>query len=94
MIIASTNERLLTVGKIPLRRLVYRVLPLPPSMNQYIYDFGAISGDTEDKYIERIVSNHVSWTKNTNLLSFEYVDFLDNDEHIGDRQKKGCKSCS
>ena len=48
------------LGKIPLRRLVYRVLPLPPSMNQYIYDFGAISGETEDKYISRIVSNHVS----------------------------------
>ena len=29
-------------------------------MNQYIYDFGAISEETEDKYIMKMVSVHVS----------------------------------
>ena len=46
-------------GNIPLRKLVYRVLPLPPSMNQYVYDFGTVSGKSEGKYIERIIINQV-----------------------------------
>ena len=29
-------------------------------MNQYIYDFGAISEQTEEKYIHQIVMYHVS----------------------------------
>lgn len=39
--------------------LVYRVLPLPLSMYQYVYDFGTVSGKTEDEYIKKIVSSQV-----------------------------------
>lgn len=39
---------------------MYRVLPLPPSLNQYVYDFGTVSGDSEGEYIEKIVLNQVS----------------------------------
>lgn len=43
------------IGNIPLRKLVYRVLPLPQSMYQYVYDFGSVSGKTENEYIKKIV---------------------------------------
>ena len=43
----------------PLRKLIYRVLPLPPSMYQFVYDFGTVNEKTEDDYIRRIVINEV-----------------------------------
>ena len=53
----------LITGSIPLRHLVYRVLDLPLSMQPLLYDFGQVSGKTEDDYITQIVTNHVrtSW---------------------------------
>ena len=47
------------IGKIPLRHLVYRVLDLPLSMRPLLYDFGQVTGTTEDDYIHQIVTNHV-----------------------------------
>ena len=38
---------------------MYRVLPIPPSMNQFVYDFGSVQGDSENKYITKIVINQV-----------------------------------
>ena len=49
----------LTLGKIPLRQLVYRVLDLPPSLRPLVYDFGQLNQDTEDNYIAHIVGDHV-----------------------------------
>ena len=48
------------LGQLPLRKLVYRVLPLPESMYRYVYDFGTVTGKTENEYIEKIVKNQVS----------------------------------
>ena len=50
----------ISVGRIPLRELVYRVLDLPPSMRPLVYDFGQLKKGTEDEYIEHIVHDHVS----------------------------------
>ena len=47
------------LGNIPLRHLVYRVLDLPLSMQPLLYDFGQVTGKSEDYYIHRIVTNHV-----------------------------------
>ena len=47
------------LGQLPLRKLVYRVLPLPESMYRYVYDFGTVTGKTENEYIEKIVKNQV-----------------------------------
>ena len=49
-----------SIGHIPLRELVYRVLDLPPSMRPLVYDFGQLKKDTEDDYIQHIVHDHVS----------------------------------
>ena len=49
-----------SIGHIPLRELVYRVLDLPPSMKPLVYDFGQLKKDTEDDYIQHIVHDHAS----------------------------------
>ncbi|XP_072568016.1 E3 ubiquitin-protein ligase rnf213-beta isoform X2 [Paramormyrops kingsleyae] len=48
----ETEDRL---GKVPLRQLVYRVQPLPPSMIPLVWDFGQLSDSTELSYIRQIV---------------------------------------
>ncbi|XP_046887613.1 E3 ubiquitin-protein ligase rnf213-beta isoform X4 [Hypomesus transpacificus] len=52
----ETQDRL---GKVPLRQLVYRVHPLPPSMVPLVWDFGQLSDATEFSYIKQIVSKKV-----------------------------------
>ncbi|XP_005805466.2 E3 ubiquitin-protein ligase rnf213-beta [Xiphophorus maculatus] len=52
----ETEDRL---GKVPLRQLVYRVHPLPPSMVSLVWDFGQLSDLTELSYIEQIVQKKV-----------------------------------
>ncbi|XP_054899206.1 E3 ubiquitin-protein ligase rnf213-beta [Poeciliopsis prolifica] len=53
----ETEDRL---GKVPLRQLVYRVHPLPPSMVSLVWDFGQLSDLTELSYINQIVQKKVS----------------------------------
>ncbi|CAL8304474.1 unnamed protein product [Lota lota] len=57
----ETEDRL---GKVPLRQLVYRVHPLPPSMASLVWDFGQLSDATELSYIKQIVQRKVD---NNNL---------------------------
>lgn len=45
------------IGTIPLRRLVYRVMDLPPSMKPLVYDFGRLEYNTEREYVIKIVQN-------------------------------------
>ncbi|XP_061431037.1 LOW QUALITY PROTEIN: E3 ubiquitin-protein ligase rnf213-alpha-like [Lethenteron reissneri] len=52
MAASQTAERL---GGIPLRHLVYRVHPLPPSLMPLVWDFGRLSDDVEGRYIGQIV---------------------------------------
>uniref|UniRef100_A0A667YC04 RING-type E3 ubiquitin transferase n=1 Tax=Myripristis murdjan TaxID=586833 RepID=A0A667YC04_9TELE len=57
----KTDDRL---GNVPLRQLVYRVHPLPPSMASLVWDFGQLSDSTELSYIKQIVQKKVD---NSNL---------------------------
>ncbi|XP_026171361.1 E3 ubiquitin-protein ligase rnf213-beta isoform X2 [Mastacembelus armatus] len=52
----ETEDRL---GRVPLRQLVYRVHPLPPSMASLVWDFGQLSDSTEFSYIRQIVQKKV-----------------------------------
>ena len=52
-----------SLGKIPLRQLVYRVIELPPSMRPLVYDFGQLTNTTEQDYTGQIVINHCSETE-------------------------------
>lgn len=54
----GAGQRAENVGtgiKDPLRNLVYRVHPLPESMIDYIFDFGALSAETERLYIHAML---------------------------------------
>uniref|UniRef100_A0A3Q2ZUD4 RING-type E3 ubiquitin transferase n=1 Tax=Kryptolebias marmoratus TaxID=37003 RepID=A0A3Q2ZUD4_KRYMA len=53
----ETKDRL---GKVPLRQLVYRVHPLPPSMVSLVWDFGQLNDFTELSYIRQIVQKKVA----------------------------------
>ena len=46
-------------GAVPLRQLVYRVNPLPPSLVPLVWDFGFLSSDTEDLYIRQMIGRFV-----------------------------------
>ena len=55
---SETSEKL--DSDIPMRHLVYRVNPLPPSLLPLIWDFGQLSSEVENKYIEQIVSKRAA----------------------------------
>ena len=59
LLFVSITYMFCLLGNIPLRHLVYRVLDLPLSMQPLLYDFGQVTGKTEDDYIRQIVTNHV-----------------------------------
>ena len=42
-------------ANIPMRNLVYRVVPLPPSMQPLVWDFGHLNDETEEIYIKQMV---------------------------------------
>ena len=46
-------------GDIPLRDLVYRVIPLPQSLLSLVWDFGKLSYETENSYIIEIINIHL-----------------------------------
>ena len=46
-------------GDIPLRNLVYRVIPLPRSLLPLVWDFGELSSETEYCYIVEIIHVHM-----------------------------------
>ena len=59
---SETEDRL--DSDIPMRHLVYRVNPLPPSLLPLVWDFGQLTSQVQDKYIKQIVSRH---SKNFNF---------------------------
>jgi hypothetical protein len=46
----------------PMSRLVYRVHPIPPTLKDYIFDFGSLEPDTELLYIRSMISNRQELT--------------------------------
>ena len=48
------------VGRVPMRRLVYRVQPLPQSLLPLVWDFGQLNTQVEDLYIRQMVRRYVS----------------------------------
>jgi len=50
---------LASVGRIPMRHLVYRVQALPQSMLPLVWDFGQLSTDVEELYIRQMVHRYV-----------------------------------
>ncbi|CAC5380698.1 RNF213 [Mytilus coruscus] len=53
----KTTDRL---GRVPMRRLVYRVQPLPQSMLPLVWDFGQLNSRVEEMYIKQMVLRYVN----------------------------------
>ena len=53
----ETTDKL---GRVPMRRLVYRVQPLPQSLLPLVWDFGQLNTQVEDLYIRQMVKRYVS----------------------------------
>ncbi|XP_072028880.1 E3 ubiquitin-protein ligase RNF213-like [Amphiura filiformis] len=51
----KTKERF---GSIPLRELVYRVQPIPPSIRPLVWDFGTLTAVVEKEYIKQLVDDY------------------------------------
>ncbi|KAK3585575.1 hypothetical protein CHS0354_036762 [Potamilus streckersoni] len=52
----KTTDRL---GRVPMRRLVYRVQPLPQSLLPLVWDFGQLNTQAEDLYIRQMVRRYI-----------------------------------
>ena len=57
-------------GDIPLRDLVYRVIPLPHSLLPLVWEFGKLSSETENSYIIEIITLHLTREAFTRLHDF------------------------
>ena len=57
-------------GDIPLRDLVYRVIPLPQSLLPLVWEFGKLSSETENSYIIEIITLHLTREAFTRLHGF------------------------
>ena len=55
---SETSDKL--DSDIPMRHLVYRVNPLPPSLLPLVWDFGKLTSIVENKYIRQIVAKKVT----------------------------------
>ncbi|XP_061169263.1 E3 ubiquitin-protein ligase RNF213-like isoform X1 [Saccostrea echinata] len=52
----KTTDRM---GRVPMRRLVYRVQPLPQSMLPLVWDFGQLDTNVEEMYIKQMVLRYI-----------------------------------
>jgi hypothetical protein len=59
----KADKTLDKLGKIPMRRLVYRVKEIPASMFPLVWDFGTLDADTEQKYIIQMIESQIAQHK-------------------------------
>ncbi|XP_052087598.1 E3 ubiquitin-protein ligase rnf213-alpha-like isoform X5 [Mytilus californianus] len=64
----KTSDKL---GRVPMRRLVYRVQPLPQSMLPLVWDFGQLNINVEEMYIKQMVLRYI---KNDNIPNLPNLD--------------------
>ncbi|PVD28712.1 hypothetical protein C0Q70_11306 [Pomacea canaliculata] len=55
----DANKTTDKLGRVPMRRLVYRVQPLPQSMLPLVWDFGQLNTRIEDLYIHQMIRRFV-----------------------------------
>ncbi|XP_036418083.1 E3 ubiquitin-protein ligase rnf213-alpha-like [Colossoma macropomum] len=61
-------------GRIPMRQLVYRVQPLPPSLSALVWDFGKLNEGAQNLYITKMVE---TFFKTQNLNEQHQLLFTD-----------------
>ncbi|XP_065534709.1 E3 ubiquitin-protein ligase RNF213-like isoform X6 [Lathamus discolor] len=67
----QSEDTLEKLGYIPLRQMVYRVKPLPPSLLPLVWDFGELNEKTQSLYIREIVKSTMK-----NKINIENLDIF------------------
>ena len=80
----ADTENVGTGIKDPLSELVYRVHPLPESMTDHVFDFGALSENTEKLYIRAMIRNMLQLYITEELT----VEDLSNDHQIEEQARR------
>lgn len=82
---ASSNlENVGTGIKDPLRNLVYRVHPLPEAMIDHIFDFGALSSETESLYIKAMLRKQLEiYNGEEHHVAENTINFYGNLANVG-----------
>ncbi|XP_053391304.1 E3 ubiquitin-protein ligase rnf213-alpha-like, partial [Mercenaria mercenaria] len=89
----ETTDRL---GRVPMRRLVYRVQPLPQSLLPLVWDFGQLSTAVEKLYIKQMVRRYIGNGKipDQNNLKEVVSDILTESQEYMRQQKDECSFVS
>ncbi|VDI80191.1 Hypothetical predicted protein, partial [Mytilus galloprovincialis] len=85
-----------TIGSVPMRRLVYRVQPLPQSMLPLVWDFGQLKADVEKMYIRQMVIRYIRNKELPSLPNLDEVlsDILTASQDFMRKQKDECSFVS
>ena len=83
----QTQDKL---GKIPMRRLVYRVKEIPASMFPLIWDFGTLDDETEKKYIIQMISKQIAQNKLDRREREKLLDVLCQSQKFRRERKDEC----
>uniref|UniRef100_UPI00398F666A E3 ubiquitin-protein ligase rnf213-alpha-like isoform X2 n=1 Tax=Pristiophorus japonicus TaxID=55135 RepID=UPI00398F666A len=87
----ETEDRL---GNVPLRQLVYRVQPLPPSMIPLVWDFGQLSDKAELAYTCQIVQRYIRSHKLPYLHTRTIIEVLAASQQFMRQKKDECSFVS
>ena len=90
----KSDKTLDKLGKIPMRRLVYRVKEIPASMFPLIWDFGTLDADTEEKYINQMISSYISQRKLGQTEKIKLLEVLCKSQSFMRERKDECSFVS
>ena len=79
----------------PMRQLVYRVHPIPPTIQDFLFDFGSLTPDTELIYIESILQNKASDFKDMSKVELSMIAlFIDRSQRFVRDAEEDCSVVS
>ncbi len=87
----KSEKTLDKLGKIPMRKLVYRVRQIPASMFPLIWDFGTLDSATEKKYIIQMIESHSKYQR---LNKSQLTEVLSTSQNFMRKQKDECSFVS
>jgi len=82
------------IGKIPMRRLVYRVKEIPASMFPLVWDFGTLDADTEQKYIIQMIESQIAQHKLEKTTTEKLLKVLCHSQSFMRERKDECSFVS
>ncbi|KAM6093566.1 E3 ubiquitin-protein ligase rnf213-alpha-like [Chlamydotis macqueenii] len=88
-----SEDTLEKLGCIPLRQLVYRVKPLPPSLLPLVWDFGELNERTQSLYIREIVKSTMKNKITTGNLDI-FTSVISASQNFLRKKKDECRVAS